>query len=166
MNNSRWHELVKKHSDNAGIDSNIVYALIRVESDWNPWHVRIDEKCCSAHHPEKHGPENRISIETERRLQAYRWGWMAVPGWVARQMGFEGPLQQLCGPEYNLEYGCLILADFIRRMDHREAYGLSAYSVGRSFDGTKILNEKYVTRILEKLFELRGSKSLKNQIQI
>lgn len=156
MNRSQWYELVKEHAQNVGLDPHLALALIHVESDWNPFHVRIDERCCVAHHPEKHGPDNFISIETERRLQAYRWGFMGVPGWLARQAGFKGPLQTLCGPSYNVEWGCVILADFLKKMDHREAWGLSAYSVGRSYDGVKMLNVALVTRVLERLAELRA----------
>lgn len=166
INQTQWYDLVKEHSQNAGIDHRITLAVIHVESDWNPWHCRIDERCCDPHHPEKHGPENRISIETERRLQAYRWGLLSVPGWLSRKFGFTGPLQTLCGPSYNLQYGCLILADSIRKMDHREAWGLSCYSIGRSFDGTKLFNEKWVTRVLTKLAELRGYPNNQSRIAL
>lgn len=55
---------------------------------------------------------------------------MHIMGSTARQMGFDGPLVQLCDPVTGLHYGCLYLASLVKA--HGLEKGLDAYNDGRA----------------------------------
>lgn len=146
---------VIRAANDFGVENDLALALAFVESNWNPWHVRAEPKPRS-YCAEIFADLNDLTEKSEEALQALRWGIMGVPGWVAREMGYKGPLQGLCGLENGARYGCKALAYFLDEMTHREAWAVSAYSVGKSFVvNKKMPNEAFVLRVLERIKHLR-----------
>ena len=78
---------------------------------------------------------------------------MQVMGTVARELGFEGPMPQLCEPNIGIYYGCKKLFDLNRRhltiMD-----ALAAYNAG-SPDSPA--GRKYAIKVSEKWKSLSPS---------
>lgn len=69
-----------------------------------------------------------ISNETERRDLASSWGYMQIMGATARDFGFKGEsLGLLFLPWINIEYGCKVLSNYIKR-------------TGSEFNGVRMYN--------------------------
>ena len=132
----------------------VVCAIVSVESEWNPWHVRFDDRDKLPFKPETFADQLRISVKTEMVLQLHRWGIMGIPGFLARQYGYKDPLQTLCGVERNANLGCLILHDLMKKMP-LEAYGISAWFYGEIFPDKRIKNPGSVRKVLARLQDLR-----------
>jgi hypothetical protein len=89
------------------------------------------------------------SLSTEKTLQMFSFGVMQVMGANFRHYGFRGWLTEIASDlRTQLEYGCLMLATFIKR--HGFEGGIASYNNGqpdRDHDG-KIDNPDYVAKVL------------------
>jgi len=140
------------------IDTNLVLAIIHVESNENSYAVRYEPRFYEWLKG-RITTENWASIptkQTELRLRATSFGLMQVLGQVAREHGFEGIyLTELCDPEVGIRFGMRVLAKQLRRYekeDDAEAYAVSAYnrgSAGKSANGS-FHNQYYVNKVYNK----------------
>jgi soluble lytic murein transglycosylase-like protein len=131
-----WQPLLSGIAWKYRIPSELVSAIIQVESGHNPFAVRYEPKFA-----ERYLNKSLLEIKvwspcseaTERIARTCSWGLMQVMGQVARERGFDGPfLSALCDPEIGIEYGCKHLA-----LKHKAYYNqggwpavISAYNAG------------------------------------
>jgi len=140
------------------VDRHVAAAIVGIVSNWDPFFIEICTKNFHPFHPLKMSRENGIDVKTEQQMQAMRYGLMGLPGWVARELGYRGPLQKLHGPATNAEWGCKFLLKLRREM-RDEPKIISAYFEAESYDMPKsgrIRNEAITERVLERLLELRS----------
>lgn len=92
----------------------------------------------------------RITEKTERIHQATSWGLMQVMGAVARELGFDGPMPQLCDPHYGIKYGAKKLSQLLTK--HGPApLALSAYNAGSP---NSKAGAKYAQKVLKHFEDL------------
>lgn len=127
-------QLIATFSKNHSLNPQIVAGLIIVESGGNPNAYRYEPKFFERYIKGKdlsgyipHG----VSSITERFGRSCSWGLMQIMGQVAREKGFaRESLVDLCDPEINLSFGCLILKNlFDSYKDTLQA--LFHYNAGR-----------------------------------
>lgn len=96
-------ELAKKVAGEHQLDPALVCAVCDVESSWNPTAVRLEQGFFERYVSQtvKHDdPQEAVN-------QATSWGLMQVMGATARDVGLQGPIEQLAKfPEVGLEMGC------------------------------------------------------------
>lgn len=150
--------LVREAIDNL-IDPLLCVAIATVESNWDPWAVRFEPRWNYLYNPDVYAQKLRITEHTEKVLQSCSWGIMQVMGSVARELGFDGPLQQLCGPAYSAEYGCKKLFQY-RKKYKTEADIIAAYNYGLAvkFLNGKYKNQEYVDKVSAVLLDLRADR--------
>lgn len=129
----------------------LVYAIIRTESDGNPWAIRYEPAFYERYIAPK-GVKGRgiCSAQTEARMQACSFGLMQIMGATARQAGFDGVfLSELCNPRVGIEWSCKYLADLAARY-HRDWRDVAAaYNAGSAKKGANghYANQDYVDKI-------------------
>ena len=143
--------LVKEKSTRYSLDYRLLDAIIQVESNYNIYAMRLEDKAKNFVIPAKFAHINFITIETEVALQKFSWGLCQVMGATARWLGFQGPLPVLCEPETNLNWCCRYLCRL------RDEYGgilenvIAAYnggSIRRNSTG-EFFNQTYVDKIIK-----------------
>jgi len=151
-------ELAHAAADSAGIDRDLVSAVITVESSWNPWVVRHEPNYRWTYHPPECADRFGIpSALTETFLQMTSWGLMQIMGANAREYGFDRWLTELTDPELGLKYGCQHLKRQLIRYGGNEMDAVSAYNAGivRKTPGGLYFNKTYVDRVHQQLVTLR-----------
>lgn len=83
------------------LDPALVCAIIEQESGFDTWAIRYEPSFLV-----KYVPKNLPVTEYQGR--AFSWGAMQCMGQVAREVGFKGPLAQLCSPETGISVGCQV----------------------------------------------------------
>jgi soluble lytic murein transglycosylase-like protein len=91
-----------------------VCAVCEQESAWDTYAVRFEPDFLSRYVVPL---QLKSSMNgTEAHCRAISWGLMQVMGEVAREFGFKGEfLSELCDPLTGLEWGCVKLADCLKR---------------------------------------------------
>lgn len=96
-----------------GLPPELVAAICRVESGFEPWAARHEPGfrwlLAGAERP------GACSQATEQQFQKTSFGLMQIMGAAARERGFSGWLTGLCDPAVGLEYGCRHLKWFASR---------------------------------------------------
>lgn len=126
------------------LDTNLVRAIITVESAWNLRAIRYEASFYERY------LKNSAYPKEEHRLLASSLGLMQIMGVVAREQGFDGPLENLFIPEVNILYGCILLRKLSQRYQTLEEI-IAAYNAGsatRTPDGC-FVNQGYVDKILK-----------------
>lgn len=142
-----------------GLDPDLVAAVCYVESSFRPEAIRYEpafqKKYIDVNHKYQDTPE------ATRRLLASSLGIMQVMGVVAVEYGLEiRYLNWLVSLDTGLDYGCRHLARYMKKYGLDDA--VAAYNSGtpkRDKNGI-YRNQGYVTKVLEKYREYRGSNSL------
>lgn len=156
---SNTYDAVVSEANAAGVDSDLACAIAKVESSWNPWAVRFEPKWSYFEWPEKFAKILGITLETEKQLQSCSWGLLQIMGGVARELGFQGPLQMLCGPRIGAQYACMKLKALKKRYAVLEDQ-ISAYNAGTPrmhSDGT-YENQAYVDAVIKAYAELQKAR--------
>lgn len=96
--------LAKQAALDEGLDPTLVCAVIEQESNWNPWAIRY-EPAFMAKYVASFYTTGKITA-TEAFARSFSWGPMQVMGQVARELGYPGPLAQLCDPAVGIKWGC------------------------------------------------------------
>lgn len=145
-------------SNSLNVDSNLVCAIVQVESRWNPCAVRFEPTYKYLENPEIWAVKIGFTVDTETVLQKISWGLLQVMGGVARQLQYQKPLTELCDPEDGLNLGILYLKSKIERYGSDEKSVIAAYNAGSAVvvDGV-YRNQDYVDRVSEALSQLRGN---------
>jgi soluble lytic murein transglycosylase-like protein len=138
------------------IEVNLIAALIKVESNGNPWVTRFEPHIKQYWEAGKYAKLNNQSLATERNMQACSYGYCQILGRTARLLQFQGPLGQLYNPDLNIELCCKLIKDIrIRYKDETDI--IAAYNAGAARkDGHKYLNQPYVNKVTKALEALRS----------
>jgi len=151
LQNTALLGLIVSTARGAQVPPELVLGIIEAESGGDPHATRIN-----ATYPYTMMQAKRpagCSVDMERMCQKTAWGLMQVMGATARELGFDGWLSELVGPETNIRLGI----EFLRRKmsQYFERDGIegvaAAYNGGalrRRPDG-KFTNQGYVDRVME-----------------
>lgn len=136
-----------------GLPVALVTAIVRVESEGNPWAMRYEsafyDRYIASTHVQGRAP---CSDLTEARARATSYGLMQIMGAVARERGFDQPfLSELCDPDVGLEFGCRQLASLSQRYISQYGWAgvVAAYNAGsprQTTDGEWV-NQSYVDKV-------------------
>lgn len=140
---------LRRASVSASIPTPLAIAICQVESAGDQYAVRFEPQWKYFYRVEHFAQLCRITRDTEYALQAMSFGLMQVMGSVAREMGHTGNLIQLCEPAIGAKYGCMKLADLIRKYNSISD-AVAAYNAGsprRTQDG-KYVNQQYVDKVI------------------
>ncbi len=131
----------------------LLLAIIKCESEFDPFSVRYEEDFDLANSPEKFARMHGITEDTERMLQKMSWGLGHILGCTARDQGFQGPLPRLLEPGINIEFCSKYLLYQLKRYKDAIEPAIAAYNAGTAVknpDG-KFRNQIYVDRVLREL---------------
>lgn len=135
----------------AQIPPELILALIEVESNGQPYAVRIHPVYPYTVPQARRPPA--CSMDTELYMQRTSWGLMQIMGATARSAGFEGWLPELVEPHVNLEIGVAHIGNLMSR--YRNKHGvdgvIAAWNAGsprKNPDG-KFINQAYVDKVLK-----------------
>lgn len=106
----------------------LVCAVCEQESAWNEWAVRYEPSFLSRYVAPLY-TAGKLSA-TEAYTRSMSWGLMQIMGQTARELGFGAPLPSLCDPQLGVKYGCLKLADCLKRLSGDTMRALEAYNGG------------------------------------
>lgn len=144
-------EVVKKECDRFQIRSDLVCAIISVESSGNPKAIRYEKGYKDIWKVEDYAVKLKISSATEMVSQKISWGLMQIMGGVARWHGFDGYLSDLLQPELGVRWGCVHLKSIMDEyVDVKDV--ISIYNWGhlvKTYDGYP--NNDYVSKVLSRL---------------
>lgn len=159
-----FSEVIKKAAAKHGLRPDLVAAVCFVESDFNPKAVRHEPQFQKTYidsnprYKDLPGADEAHMIPM-RKLLASSLGIMQVMGVVAVEAGLPvKDIETLLDVAIGLEHGCRKLAKLTNKYGSLEA-GCAAYNAGsprRKADGT-FVNQGYVTRVLSKAGEYRGT---------
>lgn len=134
------HTLAKHKALGYSLDPVLVCAVVEQESSWNTWSARFERAWAMR----LMGPEGAgllsgfkgpATKETEIAGRSHSWGLMQVLGQTAREQGCNLPfLNQLCDPEFGLDFGCKVLAMKLKVAVGDVRRGLLFYNGGGNHD--------------------------------
>jgi soluble lytic murein transglycosylase-like protein len=107
------------------LDPSLVCAVIEQESGFSPWEIRYEPGFYS-----KYESPQKVLTVTDATARAFSWGLMQVMGQTAREVGFLGPLPQLCDPEVGINVGCEVLRLKLAKANGDVRQGLAFYNGG------------------------------------
>lgn len=107
--NAELVQLAKQTAAKYGLDPVLVCAVIEQESSWNTWASRFEPRFLA-----RYVQPLGLSDLTETQLRSFSFGLMQLMGEVARELGYKGPLTQLCDPPVGLVLGCQHLANKLK----------------------------------------------------
>lgn len=116
-------DLVKLKCDD--LDPALVCAIIEQESEFNPWAIRFEPGFLNRYVL----PLNLPNI-TEAEARSFSWGLMQLMGQSARELGYGGPLAQLCEPETNIFWGCQLFRKKLAKANKDVRQALLAWNGG------------------------------------
>lgn len=148
-------ELIIKYSSSFQISADLVRAIVRVESAYNPWATRFESNWQFFYKIKEFAKKARVTEDTEKVQQSMSWGLGQLMGSVARELGFDLELPQLCIPNYGIYYCCKKLQLIEKRYQEPDQV-ISAYNAGSALkkaDGT-FINAEYVRKVHEALARL------------
>lgn len=121
-------QLAKQTATKYGLDPVLVCAVIEQESAWNQWAARFEPRFLARYIQ----PLGLFDL-TEANLRSTSFGLMQLMGEVARELGYKGPLCQLCDPPVGLVLGCQHLANKFKQHPDVTA-ALLAWNGGANLD--------------------------------
>src|SRR5580704_14963076 len=84
----------------------VICGICERESSWNQWAIRYEPEFFHRYIEPIIGS---LSV-TEANMRAASWGLMQTIGQSVREIGYSGPLPQLCDPATGIEWGCRLFA--------------------------------------------------------
>ncbi len=141
---------IEIESRRQGLDSHWIEALIEVESAGRPWMMRYEEGWSYFEKPEYWADRLGQTLDTELHAQKFSFGPMQIMGSTARSLGFSGYLPELCLPPVGIHYGCLYLAQKLRKYgSYMDA--VAAYNAGtvKKKESGEYVNQSYVDKVFK-----------------
>jgi len=117
-------ELAKKIAGEVGVDGALVCAVVEKESSWETWAIRYEPAFRARYVAPLELPP------TAEIARSMSWGLMQLMGQSARELGFNGPLPQICDPATGLLWGAKKLARVIEDAHGDVAVGLELWNGG------------------------------------
>ena len=129
------------------LDVNLVLAIIDIESSFNPFKIRYEQKFRFRFHVVEFAKGCGVSPTTESILQSCSWGLMQVMGCVARELGFSGILTELVDVEKNVNLGCTKLSQLDKKYSNLDDI-IASYNAGSpKRKGDQYFNQAYVNSV-------------------
>ena len=147
--NDKFDSYIKEISQEFKIDICLIKAIIKTESDFNMWAIRFEPNWNYFYKVAEFSEANKITLATEKTLQACSFGLMQIMGSVLREHGYKEPLLKSVTPNINIYYGCKHLKRFICKYSKVED-AISSYNAGypkKDINGN-YLNQAYVDRVI------------------
>jgi soluble lytic murein transglycosylase-like protein len=151
-----FDEIIKNCSQIYGIEERLIRAIIRKESSWNPWAIRVERgfwrrywvgiKALFIRTPEK--DERWLAYPD---LVATSYGLMQIMLTTAMELGFRFQYPtELLDPETNINYGCLLLKKNYKQYGNWQD-AISAYNQGnpRKDKNGRYCNQQYVDTVVQ-----------------
>ncbi len=142
-------ELIASHARILGVHPEILACFVAIESGFHPSVVRYEPNWKYSLTPDLFSRKLGISARTEFELQKFSWGLLQIMGTVAREVGFDGHLTELCYPDVGLQIGGLKVLQVLQKFG-ASTDAVASYNGGSPFkspDGL-YLNQEYVDRFL------------------
>jgi soluble lytic murein transglycosylase-like protein len=116
--------IARQEAEAAGLDAALICGICERESSWNPWAIRYEPLFFSKYVAPLFA-NNKIEPPnmTEAMTRAVSWGLLQTMGQSVREIGYTGPLPQLCDPTTGLEWGIKL---FQLKLQHAEGNTLTA----------------------------------------
>ena len=142
------------------IDEKLIRAIIKVESSWNPWAIRVERGFWSRYWTGIKAlfirtPEKDEKWLTYPDLVSASYGLMQLMLTTAMEMGFRFQYPtELLDPEKNIHMGCKLLKILHDKYKNWND-AVSAYNQGnprKNLDGT-YRNQQYVDKIIKLMKE-------------
>lgn len=148
MMSPHFGKIITEEADLAGVDARLACAIAEVESAGDPLAVRFETHWKYYFDVPQFAFRCRVSQDTERTLQSCSWGLMQVMGSVARELGFLESLIKLSDPRIGAKYGCMKLAQCLKKWPKKLDDAIAAYNAGspRVFEG-RYVNQAYVDKV-------------------
>ncbi len=140
---------VRKIANQYGLDVRLLDAIVTVESSYNTWAARYEERFAYSVIPTPFAKANGISNITELNHQKTSWGLCQIMGATARHFGYKDALTMLVIPEVNLPLGCKII-QYLQAEYPDGDDAIAAYNAGsprRSKKDGKYVNQSYVDKV-------------------
>lgn len=128
-NDNKFLQIILAESKKAQISSDLVRAIIKVESNFNPKAIRYEDHFRYLHMPERYAQMQDISLETEKQLQKFSYGLSQLMGGTARWLGFNGFLPELCDPLTNVQWMMVYLNKCCNKLVYTNDK-IAAYNAG------------------------------------
>jgi soluble lytic murein transglycosylase-like protein len=150
-------DIISRSAKNYGLDPNLVAAIVMTESGGQTCATKYEAKYKYTSDTYTHADNTGITQVTEETHQKTSWGLMQVMGGLARELGHEGHLTELCDPVIGLNYGCKQIKRLYERYGS-QADVISAYNQGspRKNKGGLYENETYVDKVMRYYRELES----------
>ncbi len=147
--------LIDEFSKTFKIDSNLIAAIIKVESGGNAWVSRFEPDIKSFYLPRAFARKCGQTETTEQIQQGMSFGLMQILGLTARRFGFDQPLGRLFDVPTNLYYGSKLLEELKGRYE-TVSDQVAAYNAGRvskAISGMYV-NQLYVDKVMLRYREM------------
>jgi soluble lytic murein transglycosylase-like protein len=143
-------DLIKDVADSFKLPTNLVQAIVLIESNGNTWAVRYEQDFYARYvRGREYETYPGCSRITEGHMRACSFGLMQVMGQTARESGFKGTfLTELCDPKEGLHWGCRYLERQISRYGGDLESAVAAYNAGSARRvGGQFVNQGDVDKI-------------------
>lgn len=107
------------------LDPVLICAIIEQESDFEPWSYRYEPGFLRRYVVNLNLPDL-----TEAEGRSFSWGLMQTMGQSVREIGYTGPLPQLCEPETGIYWGCKLFRYKLIRANHDVKTALNYWNGG------------------------------------
>lgn len=134
--------LAKQTAADAGVNASLFCAVIEQESGWDNWQIRMERGFEAKYVDPLKLPD------TETIARSMSWGLGQVMGETARELGYKGPLAQLCECETGLYWSAVKLRRCLLNADWGVEQALSAYNGGS--------NPAYPAEVLARQAQYKG----------
>jgi soluble lytic murein transglycosylase-like protein len=127
----------------------MVKAIMHIESGGDPLAARYESHYKWLYKPEKYARNANVTVETEEAFQKFSYGPLQLMGSVAREMGYEGFLPDLCTVQAGTYWGTKYLVTLLKKYDE-PLDAVSAYNQGspRKDEVGNYKNQDYVDKYL------------------
>lgn len=147
-------EIIASTSSAFLVDPILVRAICIKESGLISWRTRFEPAWRYFVTPESFAGQLGITPETEKVHQQTSWGLMQLMGSVAREIGFDGHLTQLCDPEVGVHFGVKKIMEIQKRYQSLDDI-IAAYNAGTAIKhGDQYMNQGYVDGVLRNMKSL------------
>lgn len=161
MNDTSWVSKLPKEeiillSKKNDIDPVLVFSIIKIESNCDPYAVRYEPMFTYKKEIDYYARTNKITHATENILQACSIGLMQTMGVVAREMGFQKNLLLLTNPLMSIDVGIKKLKSISRFFKHNNDMA-AAYNAGTVVkdDLGRYRNFVYVDKVMSIYKEIK-----------
>jgi len=151
-----YRDVVEKAAETFRLDTNLIRAVITVESTWDTWAWKYEPTVSYSVRIRDYANKLGILYATEEKNQKTSWGLMQVMGFLARDLGFTDHLSMLWHPEIGIFYGAKNLQRLSQKYSD-ETDVIASYNAGspRKTPGGFYENQGYVNRVSGELSKLR-----------